>query len=268
MCPGLLETRFYAAAGVPAYAYGPGLLSVSHGPTEFVRISRMVECAKIYALVAVASAGTRLMDFSQQVRLAIYQMTVTGGRVPSFEELAAARGLQTDQVRSAYRTLADAHVIVLEPGSMDVWSAPPFSAVPTPFRVHVAPEESTQAVVRSVVRALCLGRVRHSRGPEAGRDHRCELFGIGPAPAGRRSGRAGRRLGNHPPRSSGQTLLGRHLLYVSQHPALPVGRGHHALVRQATRPTWRDHDDRSGVGLVEEMVRHAARCRLSTADDR
>jgi DNA-binding transcriptional MocR family regulator len=89
------------------------------------------------------------MDFSQQVRLAIYQMTVTGGRVPSFEELAAARGLQTDQVRSAYRTLADTHVIVLEPGSMDVWSAPPFSAVPTPFRVHVAPEESTQAVVRS-----------------------------------------------------------------------------------------------------------------------
>ena len=36
------------------YAYGPGLLSVSHGPNEFVRISRMVECAKIYALVAAS----------------------------------------------------------------------------------------------------------------------------------------------------------------------------------------------------------------------
>jgi len=59
MCPGLLETRFYAAAGVPAYAYGPGLLSVSHGPNEFVRISRMVECAKIYALVA---AGQLALD--------------------------------------------------------------------------------------------------------------------------------------------------------------------------------------------------------------
>ena len=57
MCPGLLETRFYAAAGVPAYAYGPGLLSVSHGPNEFVRISRMVECAKIYALVAARQLG-------------------------------------------------------------------------------------------------------------------------------------------------------------------------------------------------------------------
>jgi succinyl-diaminopimelate desuccinylase len=52
ICPGLLETRFYAAAGVPAFAYGPGILAVSHGPQEFVRISRMIECAKIYALTA------------------------------------------------------------------------------------------------------------------------------------------------------------------------------------------------------------------------
>jgi acetylornithine deacetylase/succinyl-diaminopimelate desuccinylase-like protein len=52
MCPGLLETRFYAERGVPAFAYGPGILAVSHGPQEFVRISRMVESAKVYALTA------------------------------------------------------------------------------------------------------------------------------------------------------------------------------------------------------------------------
>ena len=52
MCPGLLETRFYAERGVPALAYGPGILAVSHGPREFVKISRMVECARIYALTA------------------------------------------------------------------------------------------------------------------------------------------------------------------------------------------------------------------------
>jgi acetylornithine deacetylase/succinyl-diaminopimelate desuccinylase-like protein len=52
-CPGLLETRFYAERGVPALAYGPGILAVSHGPREFVKISRMVECARIYALTAV-----------------------------------------------------------------------------------------------------------------------------------------------------------------------------------------------------------------------
>jgi len=52
MCPGLLETRFYAARGMPAYAYGPGLLAVSHGPKEFVHTDRIVECAAIYARTA------------------------------------------------------------------------------------------------------------------------------------------------------------------------------------------------------------------------
>ena len=52
-CPGLLENRFYAERGVPALAYGPGILAVSHGPQEFVRIGRMVDCAKIYALTAL-----------------------------------------------------------------------------------------------------------------------------------------------------------------------------------------------------------------------
>lgn len=55
MCPGLLEIRFYAAAGQPAYAYGPGPLAVSHGPREFVRIDRMVECAAIYARTAAVA---------------------------------------------------------------------------------------------------------------------------------------------------------------------------------------------------------------------
>jgi succinyl-diaminopimelate desuccinylase len=49
MCPGLLEIRFYAEQGMPAYAYGPGLLAVSHGPKEFIHTDRMVECAAVYA---------------------------------------------------------------------------------------------------------------------------------------------------------------------------------------------------------------------------
>lgn len=52
MCPGLLETRFYAARGIPAFAYGPGLLKVSHGPEEFVPIRNIAHCALIYALTA------------------------------------------------------------------------------------------------------------------------------------------------------------------------------------------------------------------------
>ena len=53
LCPGVLETRHYAALGVPAMAYGPGLLSVSHGPNEFVSVRRLMECAEVYALTAM-----------------------------------------------------------------------------------------------------------------------------------------------------------------------------------------------------------------------
>jgi len=57
MCPGLLETRFYAARGIPAFAYGPGLLTVSHGPNEFVPIRNIAQCALIYALTAAEMLG-------------------------------------------------------------------------------------------------------------------------------------------------------------------------------------------------------------------
>ncbi|MEW5806581.1 MAG: M20 family metallopeptidase [Acidobacteriota bacterium] len=52
MCPGLLEIRFYAERGIPAFAYGPGLLSVSHGPNEFVELDDIYTCTTIYALTA------------------------------------------------------------------------------------------------------------------------------------------------------------------------------------------------------------------------
>jgi succinyl-diaminopimelate desuccinylase len=57
MCPGLLEIRFYAQRGIPAFAYGPGLLSIAHGPNEFVSVDRIVECAQIYALTAAEVLG-------------------------------------------------------------------------------------------------------------------------------------------------------------------------------------------------------------------
>jgi acetylornithine deacetylase/succinyl-diaminopimelate desuccinylase-like protein len=63
MCPGLLETRFYAQAGVPALAYGPGLLEISHGPNECVSIDALVSSCAIYALAAariLAPGGTTL----------------------------------------------------------------------------------------------------------------------------------------------------------------------------------------------------------------
>ena len=58
MCPGLLELRFYAAQKVPAYAYGPGLLSVAHGPNEYVDLRKVRDCAAIYALTAIEMLGS------------------------------------------------------------------------------------------------------------------------------------------------------------------------------------------------------------------
>jgi acetylornithine deacetylase/succinyl-diaminopimelate desuccinylase-like protein len=52
MCPGLLETRWYARHGIPALAYGPGLLEVAHGPHEVVEIERIYQNTIIYALTA------------------------------------------------------------------------------------------------------------------------------------------------------------------------------------------------------------------------
>ena len=50
LCPGVLETRWYAQLGIPALAYGPGRLDVSHGPDERIDETAMRHCAAVYAL--------------------------------------------------------------------------------------------------------------------------------------------------------------------------------------------------------------------------
>ena len=52
MCPGLLETRWYAKKGIPAFAYGPGLLECAHRPHERIEIERIYQHTLIYALTA------------------------------------------------------------------------------------------------------------------------------------------------------------------------------------------------------------------------
>jgi succinyl-diaminopimelate desuccinylase len=52
MCPGILETRWYARKGIPAFACGPGFLEVAHGPHEVVEIDRLYQHTVLYALAA------------------------------------------------------------------------------------------------------------------------------------------------------------------------------------------------------------------------
>ena len=52
LCPGVLDTRWYAQLGIPAFAYGAGRLDVSHGPDEYIDEAAMRRCAAAYGLFA------------------------------------------------------------------------------------------------------------------------------------------------------------------------------------------------------------------------
>ena len=68
------------------------------------------------------------------VRQAIYASIQQRGVAPVAADVAIAHHLELRSVEEAYRALAGSHVIVLQAGTLDIWSAPPFSAVPTAFR--------------------------------------------------------------------------------------------------------------------------------------
>ena len=70
------------------------------------------------------------------VRLAIYRAIERRGSAPGAADVARALDLEPAVVEDAFRALADAHVIVLQPQTVEIKWAPPFSAVKTPFLVR------------------------------------------------------------------------------------------------------------------------------------
>lgn len=79
------------------------------------------------------SYGPTLIDLA--VREAIYTQTLLTGTPPTVEQVADGCGFDAPTVSGAFRRLAESHVVVLKPGTTQLWSAPPFSAVTTSFRV-------------------------------------------------------------------------------------------------------------------------------------
>jgi len=72
-----------------------------------------------------------------EIRNVTYRLMVETGRVPRSADVAAASGLEDQDVRAAWRRLHDAHAIVLgDDGAIRMLN--PFSAVPTTFRVTAA----------------------------------------------------------------------------------------------------------------------------------
>jgi hypothetical protein len=70
-------------------------------------------------------------DFERAVRWQVITSLRDGSRSPSLAALAESLAASEDDVAHALQSLADAHVLVLRPGSTDVWMAHPFSAIET-----------------------------------------------------------------------------------------------------------------------------------------
>lgn len=76
------------------------------------------------------------MDVDTRVRLAIYEWFVANGHAPSVADTAGEVALPVEEVEAAYRRLEESRVLVLMPGTTEIWMANPLSAVPTSFRVQ------------------------------------------------------------------------------------------------------------------------------------
>jgi hypothetical protein len=73
---------------------------------------------------------------TNEVRLHIYERFVAEGRPPTVTETAEALSISGDEAEGAYRALEQERVIVLAPGTLNVWMANPLSATPTSFRAE------------------------------------------------------------------------------------------------------------------------------------
>jgi hypothetical protein len=72
------------------------------------------------------------------VRNLTYRMFVDGGRAPTVDEVAREGDLASAEVQASWRELHRTHALVLNPVTIEIRMANPFSAVPTAFRVDAA----------------------------------------------------------------------------------------------------------------------------------
>lgn len=69
-----------------------------------------------------------------ELRLAVYDLILRTGRVPSLETIARTLAIEDDVVRAGLQRLADIHAFVLS-GAGEIAMAHPFSAIPTAYTV-------------------------------------------------------------------------------------------------------------------------------------
>lgn len=81
-----------------------------------------------------AESDSEVLD--RAVRLHVLQQAAETARVPKPDEIAVALGRPQSEVEESLHRLAARRLLVLAPGTANVWVAPPFCAVPTDFRVR------------------------------------------------------------------------------------------------------------------------------------
>ena len=81
-------------------------------------------------------ASNVMSPFEQRVRWHVYQHFVEHTVPPTVADLAGTLNVSLDEMETAYRHLDRYHAFFLEPGTLDIRMANPFSGVPTSFRVH------------------------------------------------------------------------------------------------------------------------------------
>ena len=71
---------------------------------------------------------------TDRLRIHVYDVTLSSGRLPLIREIAVALGVSESAAAEALVDLATRRILVLQPNG-EILMVPPFSAVPTPFVV-------------------------------------------------------------------------------------------------------------------------------------
>src|SRR5262245_17234458 len=77
------------------------------------------------------------MDFDISVKLCIYETISNTTRVPTVLDVARALNCSPGEVEEAFERLFKKRLLFLQPGTLDIRMAPPFSGIETTYRVLI-----------------------------------------------------------------------------------------------------------------------------------
>ena len=80
--------------------------------------------------------GSDADALDRDVRIHVFREAAATAHVPTPGEIAGALGRPQPEIEDSLRRLAAARVLILAPGTANIWAANPFCAVPSNFRVE------------------------------------------------------------------------------------------------------------------------------------